>query len=371
MKAEQLIARLINVLPKYTDAFTNQVEIASIVVSGSDALVTTAVPHNLTTGNAVNITGVNTPIAEFTLTQFGGIATCETAQPHDFTLNPRDGSQYHPFANITGANESGYNGKFKLLSVPNRNKFTFPVNPATPSPATGTIFVADGKERGFNGYQAAITVVDPSTFTYPLNNGIPPQAGFGDEMQAQSGFRISGSDTIERVIDAYTKQAPSNSWGFIVLGQGQVSRNRDIDNDADYTWSSGQEYRQRLIQPFNFYVFEPVSEKITGMAARDKMQDLLPAICRALLGYKVEEDFTEEQTYRITLISHGIFSYNEAFYVHRFDFENVLDITYDDTAAGDDIDVAFRDIAGNISESEALELTEPLTFLVNLDDEES
>lgn len=370
MKAVQLITQLINVLPKYSDAFTNQVEIASIVVSGPNALVTTSAVHNLTNGDAANIVGVETPVGITSLTQVDGVATCITAEPHDFTLNPANGEQYHPYAIISGASESAYNGSFKLLSVPNRTKFTFAIDSGAPSPATGTMVVADGKERGFGGYQPVVTVVDTTNFTYPLNNGIPPQAGFGTNMQVQTGFRISGSDTIERVIDAYTKQAPDKSWGFIVLGQGQVSRNRDIDSDPDYIWSAGQEYRQRLIQPFAFYVFEPVSEKITGMSARDKMQDLIQPICKSLLGFKVPENFAEDQTYAITFTSHGIFSYNEAFYVHRFDFENVVDITYDDTAAAD-IDVAFRDIAGNISESEALELTEPLTFTVNLDDEES
>lgn len=300
------------------------------------------------------------------MTQTDGVATCVTAEPHDFTLNEREGDDFVPDVTIVGASPSGWNGTYPVTAVLNRTTFEFQVDDSL-ADASGSIVAVDGKNRGFNGYKSAITVTGTDEFTYPLSAPLPPAAGFGQNMRATFGFRISGVANAEKIIDYYTEQNPNESWAFVVLGDSPASRNRRIDEDSTYVYSDGQDYRQTLIQPFTVYVVEPTTELISGRPARDKMQDLLLPFFKSLLRFKTSEPFAAGQNYGVTFVRHGFFSYNKAFYMHAFDFENIVEITYDDTLSPSN-NVAFRDVAGSIESKTAGEDTQAAEFEVNLDE---
>jgi hypothetical protein len=65
-----------------------------------------------------------------TITQTSGTATA-TSTAH--------GLQANDYVLISGADQSGYNGTFRVLTVPTADTFTFTVASATVSPSTGTI----------------------------------------------------------------------------------------------------------------------------------------------------------------------------------------------------------------------------------------
>lgn len=369
MRAEQIIAQLMTVIPAFTELFTDNVGISTITVSGSDAIVVTSAVHGLSSGKPVNIQGVSSPVTVATLTQVGGIATCTTVENHDLTYNPLESQEFRPSVTIQGANEGDYNGTFLVDSVPNRKEFTFSIEILAPGTATGSILAFDGKERGYNGYKPTITVVDTTTFSYPLDPGnLPFNDGYGAEMQVHSGFRLSGGSDIDRISLAYTEQGPDKLWGFVVLEDFNVSKDRHILNDAGDTYAAGVDFRQRLIQPFTFYVFVPTSAEITARNARDLMQDIYLPLCKSLLRVRFDEDFAEQQIFGVTTSGHGFFGYVEAYYIHRFSFENVFDLTYGDTVDPAQ-SVAFRDIEGKLMDKEANPDTEAAEFKVDLDED--
>jgi len=63
--------------------------------------------------------------------QSGGIATATSAANHELQAND--------FVTIAGANQSDYNGTFRVTSVPTDTTFTFAVSSSATTPATGTI----------------------------------------------------------------------------------------------------------------------------------------------------------------------------------------------------------------------------------------
>jgi hypothetical protein len=71
-------------------------------------------------------------IAVTTLVQAAGVATCTTSAPHDLTTGD--------VVEVAGAAEVDYNGS-KVVTVTSPTAFTYPVPIGTASPATGTMTV--------------------------------------------------------------------------------------------------------------------------------------------------------------------------------------------------------------------------------------
>lgn len=65
------------------------------------------------------------------ITQTSGTATITTSTAHELQAND--------YVTIAGADQSGYNGEFRVLTAPTSTTFTITVDAGTVSPATGTI----------------------------------------------------------------------------------------------------------------------------------------------------------------------------------------------------------------------------------------
>ncbi len=69
------------------------------------------------------------------LTSTGGVATGTTSTAHGLEVNN--------YITIAGANETDYNGSFRVTSVPTTTTFTYAVSNSPASPATGTITMTE------------------------------------------------------------------------------------------------------------------------------------------------------------------------------------------------------------------------------------
>ncbi len=76
-------------------------------------------------------TSTPSAISVSSIVQTGGVATVTTSTDHGYKAGN--------YVTIAGANESGYNGAFRVNSVPSATTFTYSVDSSTSSPATGTI----------------------------------------------------------------------------------------------------------------------------------------------------------------------------------------------------------------------------------------
>lgn len=342
MKAQQILLQLFKSLPKYSPFFSTTVPIVSLSLSISTVTATTSVPHNLLVGQTVNITGaiIKNPIVS--LTQIDNVATAVTQFDHDLTEG------FNAMVEITGANQTDYNGNKELLTVPNRRTFTFKIanNPVTP--ATGTIFLVEN-DRSINPYTGIkiITSVPTSTtFTYMISSSAPNNPT--GQIKANTGLRIGGAMSVDKADEWYSKQPKGVYWMFVVLNDRTASKDRYAQDDATATTPIGTRFRQRVITPFTCYVFAPMpddttTEGVSGRFVRDTMEDVFYALCKSLLRVRFQTEFYELEWSQVTFVNHGFFSYNQAYYVHQFSFESTFDIVFEDTVEPDE-NVAWRDI---------------------------
>lgn len=347
MKAEEIVKSLVARLPGLTDKFTEQAGIDTITSSGLLATATVLSGHGLASSQLITITGSISPVFVTTLTRTLASAVVETITDHDFTLSKREISKgFNLQAVISGFNEPEFNGSFEVLSVENRRKFTISLPDSGPAFGTGTGAVDNGSSplAGYNG-SFNITVLNATQFTYPLQGTIPNAANGNPVLHA--GHRISAAVTIDRFLDAYTKQSSNDLWIAVILGDVIASKGRENRSDSNDRYSQNTFYQQEITQPFGVYVVFPASSSIAGRSQRDEAEDIIPFILSSVLLEKFGTGFLGGAQNGTTFTAHGIFMYNGPLYVHEITFEQNADLIFDDTI-GPDLNVALRDIDLNI-----------------------
>jgi hypothetical protein len=337
MKTEDIIKQLASQLPKHTDLFSVTQSVSSMTFSAGTVTVTTSTNHNLNNGALVVVNGALSPNTITSLTQVNGIATAVTTFDHDLTAGTINGE--NQTVNITGAADSEYNGDLTLIDVPNRRTFTYQVDENAPASTTGAV-LNENLNFGYNG-AFNVTVTSPTTFTYVIPKSVgSPATG---TISLKSNVRVSGGIDVLKVTQSYTKQNTDDLWAMVVLDDSTVSKSRNITNDADFERMRGSDPRQSIIQNFSVYILAPCKNEIAARNSRDLMEDVMLYLFKSLLGFKPSTVLCEGAQYGVTFVSHDLDVYNESFFRHRFQFQNLVDLTFGDTLK-EDIDVAFRDI---------------------------
>ncbi len=336
IKAETIIAQLQGILPLQTDLFTeSDVSVTSLSRSGTTVTAVTSVNHNLSTGRPIAVKDALSPISVTSITRSGTTATVTTATDHDFTEN------FDMTTEISGADQSEYNGTFSIVTVPNRRTFTYTLSGSPATPATGTIFSLNNLSTGYNG-RHLVTFVDPTTFTYEITE--TPDSPAQGTIIMRAGLRISGTVSIDQAIAAYTKKETDELWGFVVLGNVFVSKDRDVPTDLTATFAAGTDFLQMIGSPFSIVVITPTTNSFGGREARDQMEDVAVALFKSLLGFSPATGLTSGEQYQTVFTGHGFVAFFGAYYVHEFSFETSVQLTADDIV-DPDFNVAFRDIS--------------------------
>lgn len=118
------------------------------------------------------------------ITQSGGTATITTASAHDLQAND--------YVTVAGADQSGYNGEFRVLTAPTTTTLTVSVDASTVSPATGTITLVWNNlvYRYWKNYSplsdAADTIAIPDRFSDILVAYAYGRYGYVDDSRANS-----------------------------------------------------------------------------------------------------------------------------------------------------------------------------------------
>lgn len=326
MKSEQVIRQLQAVLPLYTDSFSDYVNASSLTRSGTTVTCTTATAHGLTTGDYVYIKGAYSPNLITSITRIGTVATAVCASGHDLTEG------WQTTVNITGANQTAYNGVKSLIDVLSATSFTFTVTGSPATPATGTTYLQEEKDGEYNG-RHAVTVTGDNSFTYQLTT--TPLSPAQGTIKVLKGLRISGAISIDRVAQVYSQMPAINLWLFVVPGDVTGSKDRRIQDDATYRSQAGQDYRQELNAAFSIIVLAPTTASIAGRLQRDNMEDEKIALFKALLGVKFDSGFSGGEQYYMTYVSDTVAGYVGAYYMHQFNFEIAYDIASDDIVSPD------------------------------------
>jgi len=359
MKTTDIIGQLQAVLPQETDLFSSTISVTSITPSGTTATVVTSAVHGLSVGNSVAISGSESPVGITSITRVSTLVTVVTTTDHDITEG------FHPTVTLSGANEAEFNGTFNLNTAVNRRTFTFIVADSGPTTGTGTMLLEDpGDPIGFNGLFTVDTVPTTTSFTYTLGKTLTVPAD--GTILMHSSLRVTGAATVERAVSMYTKQSTqSDMWAFVVLDDGVVSKDRTSRNDALSSIGPGGDRRQQFIQNASVYVFVKSTNDLSGRSSRDLMVDVRALLLKALIGVKFTSDLNAQDGSGMIYGGDGVEIYDNAIYVHRFEFQLLTSITNSDTV-DPGLNVAFRDV--NVTILTTLG-TEELTADIDLDDE--
>lgn len=197
----------------------------------------------------------------------------------------------------------------------------------------------ENSPNGFSGVKT-ITVTGDKTFTFETTSSLAPN-GYGGYVHAD--VRVGGAVEPERIIRAYSKQLDDDYWAFIVPEGTAANKDRHVLNDSTATPKYGDDFRQKIINGFSIYIFIPSRNDMSGRKSYDAAVTESIALFKSLIGATIESPYTESNFSKIYFDNHGIFSFVEAHYIHKFTF-GLMDIIESGDFVVDNNDVAFRDI---------------------------
>tara|TARA_R110000868_G_C10972986_1_gene771146 strand:- start:37028 stop:38383 length:1356 start_codon:yes stop_codon:yes gene_type:complete len=183
MQTQQIISQLKAVLPKYTNAFTNNLTINSLSRFETEVTVLTDLAHNLNVGDKVLINGAKTAVSIQSLTSFDTYALAITTQQHNLT-------KFNQVTEVSGADQVNYNGTKTLIwKTPKVNVISIQISGNVATVLTSTphglnansqlrfnIFGIQQDPYNQNNIQNT-SVIDSTSFTYNVygvtDNALP------------------------------------------------------------------------------------------------------------------------------------------------------------------------------------------------------
>ena len=333
MQAVAVVNRLKEILPTFTDDFSDITSLTSLSRITTTITAVSAVAHGLTTGDYITIHGAKEPITLVSLNRVSNIVTVVSSTDHKLSDPSLYGKASLPlYVEIAGA-DADYNGSWELVSVPDDTTFTFKITgtPATPSTATGYLLLED--QDGYNGYKQ-VTVLDTTTFTYPTTNTNLKTPAQGT-LEMSNGTRIDYAATASRVLEAYSEDSLSvlKTWAFVVAGGEQTYRNDTVTSDVSSNQVTGQDYYYQNQQDFAIYVLIPSKGSVLGGVESDLARTYRKFILKSIANYVFPSDLDEASNQPCTYVGSEPDDYIKAYYVHRFDFSISNFIQANDTAA--------------------------------------
>jgi len=328
-------------LPVATDRFTETFTVASASMSALNILTVNVVGHGKEIGDKVVISGgtVRNPLTVSAVVD--DTVQFTTKYDHDQTKPMLSGdTQKLTLDGFTGGDTS-WNDDHQIIDVPNRRNFIVDGSLAPTVDETQYL-----KENLIIGVYPIATVPTADSFTIDFSGSPSLPAGAIDGLTVISGFRISAASDFNRAKAVYTKQTTGEAYLFVIMTDGDVSKDRHTFNDGQASFTSQDMHLVRMLRNFSTVVFLPTDDDLSGADAQDLAYDTIySALIRVLFGF-TDEDVVIK--YSAVPVGDGPAEYNTAWYAHVYDWQLPTSLTFDDgfLPFGD---VAFRDIVQTLN----------------------
>ena len=368
LKPSEIVTHLKKHLPRFTDLFTESLNVTAAAISSGNILTLTSVGHGKSPGQYVVISDGTVRNTIVTATLINPTVEFTTEYPHDLTKPSLPNDDYYL---TMGGFGNDFDGQQEIIEVPNRYNFevnlpsdeivpgggvgfplTFPILFSGWTPTlVGTEYLSEAIPAG--AYPIA-TTPDLDTITIDLSSARTLPEGTVDDIKVVSGFRIAAAADINRATDIYSKQATGAAYLFVIMTDMDVSKDRNILNDSIAELTRKDLLFLRLLQSFSTTVFLPTTEDLSGTDAQELAYDeVFTALLKTLYGYSIDGSM-----YKAVSVPAGMGpgEYNSAYYTHVYDWQLPYIINFEDATPHDD-DRAFRDIdyyhllGGNDTES--------------------
>ncbi len=322
MQGSDITNRLKEVLPNYTDEFSDIIGLTSLSRAGTVITAVTSSAHNLTTNDYTTIRGALDPVSISSLTRVEDVVTVVTTTNHKFSdpslYSPKEGDLLT--VTISGATPADYNGTFKLLSVVDEKTLTYQITTTPTTPATIGGFVLQEDYNGYNGYKQ-VTVINSTTFTYSTsdtNLNTPAQG----TLEISTASRIAWSATPERINQFYSEDInrTNQNWMFLVLGSKIIYKDGTTASDLSSAKSTNESFFYQSQQDFSIFTFIPSQGETLAGASSDKARTFEKAILKSIANFAFDSPLTDMKYQSTIYVGNDAEDYNTAYYVHRFDF---------------------------------------------------
>ncbi len=348
MEAQEIIEQLQAFVPQLSDAFTDNVDVASVTRNGTVLTIQCGSVHEAEVNDIVSLTGAVTPLDVASIDRVLTLLTVVTTLPHDITYNAE--VEDPPTFTIEGANESEFNVTHTVKQVVNRNTLTVTVVDSGSTSGTGTMTLLGGANH-FQGYNLPYkiqSILSPTSFTvnHPQTAALNPVG----VIKARIGPRISGGVSIDRMIAAYTEQKSGEYWLQVVLEDVDASRDLKSRGDGVVDRAGVVNRTQKIQNPFSVFLFVPAADDLSAREARDIAQRFFRTMSRSLVGHRFDSGLADTEQGAVGFHSHGFQDYTPAVYVHRYSFLQMVDLTFEDTV-GAPKSVAFRNMSLTLTPS--------------------
>ncbi len=381
MKLSPLIEQFSRFLPKYTNKFTDEFDIATISAVGSLVTVTTSTPYQFNNLAGVSFVFMNQvlealPIISFTYDSDTGIVEATTATDNGLTesMNLKTVKKKPLTVDLINNTNTALNGTFPLLTSPNRLTFTFQFlkDQVGVSVDGNVINYAINRVGGLK----EITATSTTSFTYDVGQDLTGVIiDSPNQMTVRGNIRISGAANEARAQLSYTAKTTNSSfnddtkfWLILTYGSVTTSKDRVMDNDAVLAMTGGADPRHFLIEEFNAIVFAPTPNSISGRTQRDEIEDVKVAIFRTILNFPADNVYASNinENYNYVFTAGLELVYLKAYLMYQFTFQVPFDVTFNDMFTDFQI-TPFRDIIGTIDINEKGK--GQMGFDVDLDDD--
>lgn len=332
-----IVRHLKTYLPRFTDKFTEKLNITSAAIGAGNILSITAAAHGKSAGQYVVIGAgtVRNPIIDSIQTY--PIAIFTTEYDHDLTKPSLLNDDYY----LTIGGFGGvWDGQHQIIEI--KNRYNFQINmPSSSIVLSGTEYLSESIPIG--AYQIATTPT-LNTFTIDLSSSRALPVGIVDNISIVSNYRIAAAADINRARDVYSKQDTGKAYLFVIMTDTDVSKDRNFLNDSIAELTRKDMLLLRLLQSFSVSVFIPTVNDISGAAAQNLAYDeIFKALLFSLYGYSINGGM-----YKSVCIPAGMGpgEYNSSFYTHVYDWQLPFIINFED-AIPHESDRAFRNLDYN------------------------
>lgn len=329
MKLSDLVIQAQKKLPKYTDKFSNTVNVVSLTADENVCTLVTNTAHGLLANQEFTINNAKVRNDIISLTQNHGLGRLVTRNAHQVTKNTplRKGDSTH--ITIQGANEEEYNGTFLIMDIPNANVIEFSIDSNAPQVASGNPYLKEDCYANYNGRQIVTSVVSPTELTFTLPEAPYSNTAIGD-ISIYSGVRISGEYSIEHAIESYEANGNGELWGFCVLSGANISKSRINHTDAIATVQQYADLRIDLVQDFDFFVIIPTTSDYCWIDFVDLANELRKPILKTFHRAKLDSGLTDEDSYLAFVGDQPVDTTTKAFMVYDYKFQSTINISNED-----------------------------------------
>jgi hypothetical protein len=331
-------------LPIFTDIFTVKMTVLSAAVSAANVVTVNATAHGKTVGQSVVITAgtVRNPLTAATL--IGSTVEFTTKYDHDLVEPSLENDDLTLTLAGFVAPATVWNGVLDIIAVHDRRHFivALPTRATVAPTVNETQYLKENRSASFRGLQVVATRPSVDQFTIALTDvpALPP--GAIDGLTIITSFRISAAADFKRAQAIYAKQTAGKAYLFVIMTDGDVSKDRHTMNDGVAGFTPQDLQMLKVLRNFSTVVFLPTTADMSGADAHDIVYGTLyTALLATLFGYAQNNQVVQ---YSAVPTGDGPAEYNTAYYAHVYDWQLPTVLTFQDGFAQQFIDVAFRDI---------------------------